>query len=39
MKEVNVRESETKVYFDGRHKEHRSTVLLILGKEKMGKVF
>jgi hypothetical protein len=37
MKEVNERESESKVYFNGIHKEHKGTALLILG-EKMGKV-
>jgi hypothetical protein len=39
MKEVSGRESKTKVDFNGRHKEHRSAALLILGKEKLGKVF
>jgi len=36
MKEVNGRESKTEVYFTGRHKEHRSKALLILGKKKNG---
>jgi hypothetical protein len=37
MKEVNDRESKTKVYFSGRHKEHWSTALLILRKKKWAK--
>jgi hypothetical protein len=37
MKEVNDRESKTKVCFSGRYKEHRSMELLILRKKTWAK--